>query len=137
MHLAALLTIACTVSCTDLPAAPPTTPETTDIVVVGTYNLSSVDRAAPPGIVTTSTQSLELVDGQITVNANGTFTDSTNTVDLDTGTPIALVAKGTYQRAGNVLTFIPTASGSYNLTADGQTLTQTYYSDVLGYTRVR
>jgi hypothetical protein len=94
----------------------------------GTYNLSAVNNAALPVTVAASaTDTVVLKSGSVTINADGTFTE-TLSVDITTGgvtTNQTNACPGVYSQSGNSFTFAEvsntdgTCGGSYSVRWDG------------------
>jgi len=102
-----------------------TAPET----VVGVYAMQSINGSAPPAVVgQDASGTLEVTGGQVSLNADQTFSDRTDFrfTDASTGavTTTQDVATGTYTRSGNTVTLTPTGESPYSLTWDGSSLTQ-------------
>lgn len=129
--LALTVVLLCAAACSEKLAAP-----ATPTSVAGVYRLTSIDGGAPPRVVATNTQFLQLLNGIIVVGGDGTFRDSTTAVSIASGDTLVLLAAGTYQYTGNTMVFNPDDSPSYQMTSSGNNLTQQYYESVLGYVRV-
>lgn len=101
--------------------------------IAGTYNLQTVNGAAPPVILLQiGAYKLEVTAANLVVNSNNTFSSSSTYRETDAGTTTTStsVCAGTYTRNGNSLTFTePETSnedcgGTYTGTwSNGNTLT--------------
>lgn len=103
----ALLALVAVVGCGKDSSGPKTLP--------GTYPLRSVDgRNLPAMVLQSPGYSLEVTDGTITLNANGTFTDSYSFRENDGGTVtnVTIPCAGTWSQSGNSITLEETASGN-------------------------
>lgn len=91
----------------DKPGGPKTLP--------GTYPLVSFDGRNLPAVVFQSgTFKAEVTAGTITMNANGTFSDSYSFRETDDGTVTntTIPCSGTWAQSGNTIALEETASGS-------------------------
>jgi hypothetical protein len=104
----------------------------------GTYQLSTVNgEALPFTLAQDGADMIEVIDGQIELHANGTFTDSTTfrLTDAGSATTEAEVYTGSYSQTGNALRFTPSSGGVYSMSVTEDALTQTAGEFVLVYRR--
>jgi len=101
-----------------------TSPEST----VGVYALESINGSAPPVIIDQDASgTLEVTGGQVSLNADHTFSDRTDFRFTASNGAISTaqdITTGTYSQTGNTITLSPTGDTPYSMVLNGNTLTQ-------------
>jgi hypothetical protein len=120
--LSALLLLPMFIACDDDPADPGE-----DTSHVGVYHIQTVDGEAVPFTFEEGDETITIVDSSVTLNANGTFSTSTE-LDITVGDETTTETdglSGTYTRSGNTVTFDHDAGdvGFQNATISGDVLT--------------
>ena len=84
-----------------------------------------------------ATGTLEIVGGEVTLNSDQTFTDRTDyrLTDSNGVTTESDIATGTYTSSGSTVTLSPVGDVPYDLTLNGNALTQVVGSFTFTYRR--
>jgi hypothetical protein len=111
----------------------------------GTYNLAAIDGSPLPAtVVATTTDTVVIISGVITINADGTFTETLSFDETKGGvtTPNTNICPGNYVQRGNSFTFQESftndpnsnCGGTYPVKWDGaNTLSVLLATDQLDY----
>ncbi|AHG88148.1 Lipocalin-like domain protein [Gemmatirosa kalamazoonensis] len=106
--------------------------------LAGTYDLMTVNGSGLPMMVQASNPKIELVSERIVVNANGTFTVTTNRRNTTTAgavTTNTLTDAGTFGSSGSATTFHFNSGTTATATMSGNTLTLVAPTSTSVYTK--
>ena len=104
--------------------------------IFGRYSLRTVDGEAVPVILTDIPNfKVELMTGTIFLNADNTFTDSTQIrrTDGQVARIVTDVAHGSFVRSGDIIDLSSTRGERYSMTIADRTLTQNLSGNILLY----